>query len=55
MKERRLMGKVMKGLLEVVYSVKLYSKRCQYLSVKYGCQLKSNVFNIWQERTKEKI
>ena len=28
LKNKRMMSKVMKGLLEVVYSVKVYSKRC---------------------------
>ena len=47
LKNKRMMSKVMKGLLEVVYSVKVYSKRCEYLSKKYCFGLKSNVFSVW--------
>ena len=48
------MAKVMKVLLESVYSSKLYSKRCDYLKKKHGCLLKAEIFNYWNERTHEK-
>ena len=54
MKNRQLMQKVMKGLLEVVFSVKLYSQRCEYLEKKYGSRLKMDVFGFWFEQMKEK-
>ena len=50
LKNRRLMSKVMKGLLEIIYSVKVYSKRCEYLNKKHGSNLKNSVFRYWLER-----
>ena len=54
MKNKKLLSKVMKGLIEVVYSVKIYSKRCEYLNKKYGSRLKNDVFNYWLERAQER-
>lgn len=53
-RNKDLMAKVLKGLLGIVYSTKLYSKRCDYLQKKHNSSLKNHILIFWNETTKEK-
>jgi hypothetical protein len=51
-RNRMLMAKSLKGLLEILYSTKLYSKRCGYLLKKRESNLKNIFLSLWNRRTK---
>ena len=54
-RNQMLLKTVMKALLQIVYSSKLYSKRYEYLQKKKEMNSRKNILEMWLKRTRQQL